>query len=248
MYDPEILLSSPAFLEKVCAHVAVGASPHIAARFEGMKERDYWRFWEEGKKADEKPEQERTEQDEFLVRLVDRIELALADARMNAEKRVWTNNPAAYLRYGSGREGGAEARGWESGLDREKSLFASSPLKYLLEGAGQPGRETRIGWTRGRGGRMIPHIIPEEFPESSTQELINRVLYGEGDTPPASDSEEEISTPIAPPPLGEGGTETARSAQSKDPGEGPLPPLRGTLSQGERGSEGERSPFKGPGP
>ncbi|MEW6776037.1 MAG: hypothetical protein AB1405_07080, partial [Bdellovibrionota bacterium] len=94
MYDPEILLTSPAFLEKVCAHVIDGASPHMAARFEGMKERDYWRFWEEGKKADETPEQERTERDEFLARFVDRIELALAEARIDAEKRVFDKNPA----------------------------------------------------------------------------------------------------------------------------------------------------------
>ncbi len=161
MYDPEILLTSPAFLEKVCAHVIDGASPHMAARFEGMKERDYWRFWEEGKKADEKPEQERTERDEFLARFVDRIELALAEARIDAEKRVFEKNPSAYLRYGSGREGGAEKRGWESGIDYQKNLFASNPLAYLLRGPGKPPPDGYVKWRKDRNGKWVSEFTPE---------------------------------------------------------------------------------------
>ncbi|MEW6776913.1 MAG: hypothetical protein AB1405_11505, partial [Bdellovibrionota bacterium] len=196
-----------------------------------------------------------------------------AEARIDAEKRVFDKNPAAYLRYGSGREGGAEKRGWESGLDYEKNLFSSNPLAYLLRGPGQPPPNGYVKWRKNRNGKWVSEFTPEgESPtakffeyhcgggkekaekerqekqaalDAKTQKFFEE-LFGKKETDSPS-----LQSP-APPPLGEGAAERRERADhtdaalSRDFGLGASRPDGATLSQGERGTDEISS--KGPGP
>ncbi|MEW6778063.1 MAG: hypothetical protein AB1405_17335, partial [Bdellovibrionota bacterium] len=133
------LLRSKSFLPNICKEIEAGASPHVAAQVQGMKEDDYWHFWYEGKAASRKKEQDQTDLDEILAKLVDEVTLFLAKARMKAEQSVFSKHPHLYLTRGPGRPGGGECRHWaqspQEELERQKKNFESHPLRYLSSGA-----------------------------------------------------------------------------------------------------------------
>ncbi|MEW6775271.1 MAG: hypothetical protein AB1405_03205 [Bdellovibrionota bacterium] len=86
-------------------------------------------------------------------------------------------------------------------------------------------------WNR-EGGRFIPnpanYLDGKRFEDEPPDAPAEAVVY-----PPLPEELKTLSTTIAPPPLGEGGTTKAQSAKSNDPGEGPLPACGHPLPRGE---------------
>jgi len=90
--------------EKLLLAIRNGVSPAVAARTVGIPEESFWQWC---RNAAEWPAEWPLECRLFYVD----IETAIAEAKADAEKRVYKLSPVAWLRWGPGRETTAR-EGW----------------------------------------------------------------------------------------------------------------------------------------
>ncbi|MEW6776593.1 MAG: hypothetical protein AB1405_09890 [Bdellovibrionota bacterium] len=239
------LVRSEKFVKDVCGKVEKGCTPHVVAFARGLLLRDFWIVWALGLGAQEKDEKDRDGREKTFADFVHKIQLALAEARLNAEERVHAKNPQVYLESSPACTGGGSWNRKRSEPPTEEELFEQSPLKYLryaesciagaysLDPAPRRGPEFETPCEQCRVGMF------EEIAAAAREALGEHAEEVEVDLGPRCRAL-ETSTKIAPPPLGEGAAEQRERADHAGTtlSDSALSRPSATLSQGERGIKG----------
>ncbi len=127
------LLRSAEFVKKVCDAVGTeGATPHVAAFARGLSLKDFWLVWGVGLQAQEKKDAD--EQEKLLADFVHQVQVALAKARLDAEKRVFKRSPHIYLGSSPACTGGSRWKRKNGEPLSPEELFQLSGAWYLRYG------------------------------------------------------------------------------------------------------------------
>ena len=127
---------TPQLTDQLCRHLKAGAFDYAAARAVGISKTTFYRWLEIGaleEAAFASREEAGEEIGEVETSLFwdfwDKVEQASALARIDAEKRVFTEDPFKWLRYGPGRERPG-APGWTD--ESTVNLKGDQPTEYVL--------------------------------------------------------------------------------------------------------------------
>ncbi len=119
------------FVKDVCGKVEKGCTPHVVAFARGLSLRDFWIVWALGLAAQEKEEKDVGEREKTFADFVHRVQLALAEARIDAEMRVHQKSPHVYLESSPACTGGGSWKRKRSEPPTDEERFERSPLEYL---------------------------------------------------------------------------------------------------------------------
>ncbi|MEW6776873.1 MAG: hypothetical protein AB1405_11300 [Bdellovibrionota bacterium] len=248
------LVRSEKFVKDVCGKVEKGCTPHVVAFAKGLPLKDFWTIWALGLAAEEKEEKDRDEREKTFAQFVHQVQLALAEARIDAEMRVHKKSPHVYLESSPACTGGGSWKRKRNEPPTDEERFERNPLEYL-----------RYAESCIAGPYSLDPAARKEFETPCVQCQISRreeaariVSEAMKKVREEKARKERGAGELAPPPLGEGaaerreradraGTTLSDSALSRDFGLGASRPGGATLSQGERGMNDPEN-GRGPGP
>lgn len=125
---------TPQLIDQLCRHLKAGAFDYAAARAVGISKATFYNWLEIGRaeeaavEAIEAAGGEVGETSLFLD-FLDKVDQATAIARIDAEKRVFTEDPFKWLRYGPGRDRPGEP-GWTD--ESTVNVKGDQPTEYVL--------------------------------------------------------------------------------------------------------------------
>lgn len=125
---------TPELINELCRHLKSGAFDYAAARAVGISHTTFYNWMERGRQ--EEAEIEAIEaaggevpETSLFLEFLDKVSQCAALARIDAEKRVFTEDPFKWLRYGPGRDRPGEP-GWTD--ESTVNVKGDQPTEYVL--------------------------------------------------------------------------------------------------------------------
>lgn len=125
---------TPQLIDQLCRHLKAGAFDYAAARAVGISKTTFYRWLEQGQK--EETEVEAIEaaggevgEPSLFWDFWDKVSQSAALARIDAERRVFADDPFKWLRYGPGRDRPGEP-GWTD--ESTLNVKGDQPTEYVL--------------------------------------------------------------------------------------------------------------------
>lgn len=125
---------TPQLTDQLCRHLKAGAFDYAAAQAVGISKATFYNWMERGRREEIEVEAieaagGEVEETSLFLDFLDKVDQATAIARIDAEKRVFLEDPFKWLRYGPGRERPG-APGWTD--ESTVNLKGDQPTEYVL--------------------------------------------------------------------------------------------------------------------
>lgn len=127
---------TPQLIDQLCRHLKTGTFDYAAAQAVGISKRTFYRWLEQGRQEEdalatrEESGEEIPDSDLSLFwHFWHKVSQSTAIARIDAEKRVFTEDPFKWLRYGPGRERPGQP-GWTD--ESTVNVKNDQPTEYVL--------------------------------------------------------------------------------------------------------------------